>query len=644
MGIHRKNFSPIVLTVILGSLLFIVSSNHAYAATSDKSCTKVGVKSGGLICTKVNGKLIWQLIKKSQTITGTSPTQVALAAGTISLDYSASSKLTVNAISSSPAICTISGNVVSLKSLGYCSIRLSQSGNAKFASAPSKELRFLVLGINQISFTLPPTLSLSIGTFPLAGSSSSGQPLVYTSSTPDICSISGSALRLTKIGICMVSAAQGSSTYYEQAQKVEAQSFVQGLNNITFTPSSSLLLSIRTYSLSGTASSGLALTYQSLTSEICSIVDATLTLIKVGTCTMQAMQNGSDFYPAAKPVQASISISETRVTSDQPDTVSGFQVKAIYVVPADGADHFYDTNGYLAGILDEGNKYLSTQMGLRVPIDRTATGYDIEYLKTKLTTSYLLTSGKLDDELFAESLLMENPGVNRKDYIFFVDVDILRDGVNCGYANRPGMNAIVAVGTKCTGDSASFKNWASATWPHELFHNFGVSHSLDNPCDFMSGVETPGTCPWSTPITLDKTRSRYVGSSAQGQNILQLRVWEGYTQRMDLLASCLLEPVPRADGFDYAYCPTGTQVIGPLKYCWQSITALSLEEFVGGVWVSLGSGNTYPQPWGEHVNWSCNQGFTAPWKELNVTTPGISLYRWMVNGRESEQFKVIWVA
>lgn len=37
------------------------------------------------------------------------------------------------------------------------------------------------------------------------------------------------------------------------------------------------------------------------------------------------------------------------------------------------------------------------------------------------------------------------------------------------------------------------------------------------------------------------------------------------------------------------------------------------------------------------------QSCTAPTKQLTITTPGISLYRWMVDGSESEQFKVVWV-
>jgi hypothetical protein len=181
------------------------------------------------------------------------------------------------------------------------------------------------------------------------------------------------------------------------------------------------------------------------------------------------------------------------------------------------------------------------------------------------------------------------------------------------------------------------------SWLHELFHNFGVAHTLDTPCDLMTGAETPGTCPQDGQITIDKERTRYVTSSAQGQDIMKLRVWQGYTNKQNLQANCLLNPVSRADGIHYAYCPIGTQTIGALQNCWSSISSVSLEEFVNGQWTSLGAGQSYSDPWGPNVSWKCNPGFTAPWKQLTVTTPGTSLYRWLVNGAESEQFKVIWV-
>ena len=626
-------------------------NNYAYAAKSGLSCTKAGLKSGSLICTKVKGKLIWQPVKKKQTLSVQFPAKASISSQTIPITYSASSGLRIKTTSTSPAICTIDNKIISLIASGYCVIRLNQSGNSRFLSASTKEIKILILASNQISFSLPNSLLLFTNTYPLSGTSTSGLQLTYESLTPEICSSTETTLVLIKPGLCTIRASQSGSDFYEAAPPVEATIAIQGSNKILFSPSDSLLLSTNAYPLSGTSTSGLPLTYESLTPEICSITETTLTLIKLGLCTIRASQSGSDFYEAAPPVEATITISDTRVTSDQVDVVTGFQVKPIYVVPSDGVDHSYDTNGYIAGVLNEGNNYLREQIGYSVPIDKNATGYDIQYLKSNLSTAYIQSAQDLLEKLLTESTALENPGANRKDYIFFIDTNILRDGAACGYAGRPGISAVVAIGKGvvngaiCTGKSLNFNDYAAASWPHELFHNFGVSHTPDDPCDFMRGnPETPGTCPSNGRLTIDKERTRYVSSSAQGQDILKLRVWESYTERADLLANCFLNPVPRADGVNYAYCPTGTQTIGALKNCWSSINSVTLEEFVNGAWKSLGSGEHFSDPWGSQVSWKCSDaGYTAPWKQLTVTMPGISLYRWMVNGSESEQFKVIWV-
>jgi len=563
----RRISLVLLLMAAVNSLGDSVFSGYAYAATQGQTCTKVGLKNGFLVCAKVKGKLIWQSAKKQQSLSAQFPVRASINSKTISIKYSASSGLPVKTTSTSLTICTIANKIVSLISPGYCVIRLSQLGNSQFLGATTKEIKILIVGSNQISFSLPSSLLLSSGTYPLAG----------------------------------------------------------------------------------TSTSGLAVTYESLTADICSVSGTILTPTKLGLCTIRASQSGSNIYEPAPTVDASITISYARVTSDQTDVVTGFQVKAIYVVPSDGIDHSYDTNGYIAGILDEGNKYLNAQLGLQIPIDKDAVGYDIQYMKSNLTTAYLQTANDLTDKLLAESMALENPGVNRKDYIFFIDVRILVDGKACGIGNTPGISAVVAIGegadatgVGCTGKSLSFDNYAAKSWPHELFHNFGVKHTLDTPCDLMTGAETPGSCPTNEKITIDKEHSRYVRSSLQGQDILKLRVWEGYTDRQDLQANCSLNPVPRADGFNYAYCPTGNQTIGALRYCWSSIYSVSLEEFINGSWISLGTGSHYSDPWGPEVVWKCTSG-SAPWKELTVTTPGISLYRWIVNGKEAEQFKVIWV-
>lgn len=561
------------------TLVFGLVATPSFGSTTKAGgvCLQLGVKSGSLICVKgTSGKLKWQIVKKTQKISYSAPSEASILEKSLKISYSASSKLKPTLLSLTPTLCSLgSGQIVLSGAAGICRVSVSQKGNASFLAAKSVSIEVRIIGANFIDFHLPGALLLNQATFQLLATSSSNLPIDFSTSTPSICTVMGS----------------------------------------------------------------------------------TLNLVASGACTVMASHSGSGLVPAADSVIQSTEISAGRVTADLPDSTSGFQVKAIYVVPSDGTDNSYDINGYLAGVLDEGNRYLGSQIGLTVPIDRSTAGYDIQYLKSKFSTEYLRTHASASSKSLTDSYLllneikaMENPGDSRKDYIFFIDVPGF-DNAYCGMADKPGIAAVVALqnisaSNLCSGKSTAFSyNSVVKTWVHELFHNFGVSHTPDDPCDLMAGSpETPGTCASGIKFTIDKERTRYVGASTQGQDITKLRVWQGYTDNMSRQADCLLNPIPRADGIPYAYCPTGTQAIGALTYCWGSIGSVSLEEDVKGVWVSLGAGNHRIEPWGSRVTWKCTDpNYSAPWKELTVDTAGLRHYRWIVDGRVSEDLNVIWV-
>ena len=559
----------------------------------------------------------------------------------------ASSGLAVTGESVDPSICTLNEDKIHFIHIGFCQIRWSQSGNDFYLVADSVLTNFKIGQTNQINFSLAPSYKIGLKTIDLTGISSTTLPLSYNSETLLVCTVGQNQIQLITPGKCTITATQDGAEFIDKAVPVTISFDIIGQNVISFSLPNTLLLGLKTFALAGNSSSGLTVTYESLTSDICSITNTTLMLNRVGICTVRAAQVGSNYYESAQLVTSSIDIALARITADQPDLVTGFQIKVIYVGPSDGTDHSFDTNGYIAGILDEGNSYLKEQLGLQLPIDKTILGYDIQYLKSKTSAAEFMHSPGLLNQLLNELKAMEDPGANRKNYIFFVDVPTLKDGTACGYARRRGMVSIVAIGSACTGPSRSFQNFATLSWVHEIFHNFGVGHFNDS-CELMG---SPPTCTSNQRPTIDKERTRYVGAAAMGvgdtvlsQDILQLRVWDGYTSRTDFLANCILDPGTRSDGFHFAYCPTGTQTIGALTFCWQSITSDSLEEFINGNWVSLGSGSNWNEPWGARVAWKCdNPGYTAPWKQVTVTTAGVHHYRWIVNGRVGEELNVIWV-
>ena len=61
--------------------------------------------------------------------------------------------------------------------------------------------------------------------------------------------------------------------------------------------------------LTGTGSSGLAISYFSTTTGVCTVSGTTATLVTTGTCSLTALQPGNAFYSAATPVTQSFTVS-----------------------------------------------------------------------------------------------------------------------------------------------------------------------------------------------------------------------------------------------------------------------------------------------------------------------------------------------
>jgi hypothetical protein len=59
------------------------------------------------------------------------------------------------------------------------------------------------------------------------------------------------------------------------------------------------------FTVSATASSGLAVSFASVTPTVCTVSGSTVTLVAAGTCTIHAMQTGNTNFAAATPVNQS---------------------------------------------------------------------------------------------------------------------------------------------------------------------------------------------------------------------------------------------------------------------------------------------------------------------------------------------------
>jgi hypothetical protein len=89
-----------------------------------------------------------------------------------------------------------------------------------------------------------------------------------------------------------------------------------GVSNqtITFAPLPDKTLGDPPFTVSATASSGLPVSFASLTPTICTVNGNTVTLITTGTCTIQAAQPGNANFNPAPPVAQSFAVKSTQKT------------------------------------------------------------------------------------------------------------------------------------------------------------------------------------------------------------------------------------------------------------------------------------------------------------------------------------------
>ena len=120
------------------------------ASVSRQLLLNVGANVINVVVTAQNGSVISTytlLVNRApadQTITFSALADQPLVAASFSLSATASSGLIVSFSSTTPATCTVSGNVVTLVAHGLCSIAADQAGNGAYAAAPTVTQSFFV--------------------------------------------------------------------------------------------------------------------------------------------------------------------------------------------------------------------------------------------------------------------------------------------------------------------------------------------------------------------------------------------------------------------------------------------------------------------------------------------------------------------
>ena len=126
----------------------------------------------------------------------------------------ASTGLPVTFKSNTPDICAIDGvNLVVLKP-GGCSVTATQAGDSTYMPASARQVFNVLKHTQFVSFPSPGFQSITETPAPLLATSESGGPVSFASTTPLVCTASGTTLTLVSKGSCTIAASQAGNDNY----------------------------------------------------------------------------------------------------------------------------------------------------------------------------------------------------------------------------------------------------------------------------------------------------------------------------------------------------------------------------------------------------------------------------------------------
>jgi uncharacterized protein (TIGR03437 family) len=167
-------------------------------------------------------------------------------------------------------------------------------------STPSSQTITFGALVNQVFGAAP---------FTVSATASSGLAVSFTSTTLPVCTVSGATLTLVSAGTCTIQASQaGNGTYAPAAPVTQSFTVTPKSQTIAFAALANKTIGTMPFTVTATASSGLAISFASTTLPVCTVSGATVTLVSAGTCTIQASQAGNTNYSAATAVNQSFTV------------------------------------------------------------------------------------------------------------------------------------------------------------------------------------------------------------------------------------------------------------------------------------------------------------------------------------------------
>ena len=205
-----------------------VAGGNGYGSAANRLAYPLGVAvdtSGNIYIADTENHRIQKWAFFSQSVTFGALNDRAINAPAFAVSATASTGLPVTFSSTTESVCTMTGTVVFLTgAAGECTIRATQAGTDLYAPALAEQSFAVVKDAQTITFGALKDRANTAGSLEVTGSSSSGLPVAFSSTTPEICFVEVSAVNMVFLnanGTCTIEATQDGDATYVAATPVE---------------------------------------------------------------------------------------------------------------------------------------------------------------------------------------------------------------------------------------------------------------------------------------------------------------------------------------------------------------------------------------------------------------------------------------
>ncbi len=296
------------------------SSNTSVATVSGKTVTIVGAGNTTITASQAGDSNYNAASSVTQTLTvGKAGATVTLGSLTVIYDGTPKAATAVTSPVGIPVTFTYNGNATAPTVVGNYTV-VGTINSANYAGSATGTL-FIGKAAQTISFAAPGPHALDEAPITLTGTSSSGLPLTYVTSDPNVATISGpngNILTFLHTGNITITASQPGDSNYNAATPVTQSLLVSNASQtITFAGTE---LANKTYApgatipLVATSNRGLPVSFTSSNPAVATIAGSTLTITGAGNATITAQQAGNSDYGPAPDVARVLTVAKAAAT------------------------------------------------------------------------------------------------------------------------------------------------------------------------------------------------------------------------------------------------------------------------------------------------------------------------------------------